>query len=238
MNERLQKVVARSGLCSRRAAEELIRAGRITVDGVLAHLGQKIETNEEKVEVDGIALPVAPGLVYYLLNKPAGVISTAEDTHGRATVVDLVPAEPRVFPVGRLDQDSGGLLLLTNDGDLAQRITHPSHGVTKTYAVLVEGSPRAAEVRSLTRGVQLDDGPAQAIAARIVESMDGMTLLELVMGEGRKREVRRMCEAIGCSVTALFRTAIGPLKDGNLREGEWRSLTIEEVRSLYGASVR
>lgn len=237
MNERLQKVVARSGLCSRRAAEELIREGRILVDGTVAHLGQKIDPEVERVEVDGISLPVEPGLVYYLLNKPPGVISTAEDTHGRPTVLDLVPGETRVFPVGRLDQASEGLILLTNDGDLAQHVTHPSRGVTKTYAALVAGMPKPAEVRRLTQGVELDDGPARAIAARILDSSDGNTMLEIVMGEGRKREVRRMCEAIGAPIVRLFRSAIGPLQDVNLKSGEWRHLTITEIRSLYGTTV-
>lgn len=237
MNERLQKVVARSGLCSRRAAEELIRAGRIKVDGSVAHLGQKIDPALERVEVDEVALPVAPGLVYFLLNKPAGVVSTAEDTHGRTTVVDLVPEGARVFPVGRLDLDSEGLILLTNDGDLAQHITHPSNRVTKTYTALVHGTPKPADVRRLIDGVELDDGPARAVSARIVDALGENTMLEIVMGEGRKREVRRMCSAIGLPVITLFRSAIGPLRDGNLKSGEWRPLTIDEVRSLYGTTA-
>lgn len=236
MIERLQKVIARAGLCSRRAAEELIREGRVTIDGTVAHLGQKIDPETEKVQVDGVPLPVAPDLVYYLLNKPVGVVSTAEDTHGRRTVVDLVPAEPRVFPVGRLDQDSTGLIVMTNDGDLAHHITHPSGEVTKTYAVLLDRTVSPADVRRLVEGVDLDDGPAAALSARILDRLSDRTLLEIVMGEGRKREVRRMCEAIGAEVVTLFRSAIGPLTDGDLREGQWRLLSIEEVRSLYGAS--
>ena len=229
-------MVARSGLCSRRAAEELIRAKRITVDGIVAHLGQKLDPEIEKVAVDGVPLPVASGLVYYLLNKPKGVISTAEDTHDRPTVLDLVPREPRVFPVGRLDLNSQGLILLTNDGDLANHVTHPRFGVTKTYKALVRGKPTNSEVRRLREGVDLDDGPARAIQARIVDSTDQTTLLEIVMGEGRKREVRRMCEAIGAPAMTLFRSAIGSVHDGELKEGEWRRLTLEEIRSLYGES--
>lgn len=236
MIERLQKVIARAGLCSRRAAEELIREGRVVIDGTVAHLGQKIDPETEKVLVDGVPLPVAPDLVYYLLNKPVGVVSTAEDTHARRTVVDLVPAEPRVFPVGRLDQDSTGLIVMTNDGDLAHHITHPSREVTKTYAVLLDRTVSPADVRRLVEGVDLDDGPAAALSARILDRLSDRTLLEIVMGEGRKREVRRMCEAIGAKVVTLFRSAIGPLTDGDLREGQWRVLSIEEVRSLYGAS--
>lgn len=229
--------MARSGLCSRRRAEELIRDGRVTVDGTVAHLGQKIDPAREKMQVDGVALPIAPDLVYYLLNKPAGVVSTAEDTHTRRTVVELVPDHPRVFPVGRLDQNSTGLILLTNDGDLAQHVTHPSNGVTKTYAVLVEGAISTAETRRLVEGVELEDGQARALAARVLDRSGDQTLLEIVMGEGRKREVRRMCDAIGVGVVTLFRTAIGPLADGDLREGQWRELTIEEIRSLYGTST-
>jgi 23S rRNA pseudouridine2605 synthase len=235
LNERLQKVIARSGLCSRRNAELLIGERRVVVDGTIAHLGQKIDPEIERIEVDGVALPVAPGLVYFLLNKPQGVISTAEDTHARQTVVDLVPRETRVFPVGRLDQDSEGLILLTNDGDLAQHITHPSNQVTKTYAALIQGLPKPGQVRSLADGIELDDGLARAISARIVDSSGGNTMIEIVMGEGRNREVRRMCEAIGFPVVRLFRTAIGPLKDGNLKSGGWRSLSIDEIRSLYAA---
>lgn len=235
MNERLQKVMARSGLCSRRNAELMIGAGRVVVDGTVAHLGQKIDPATERVEVDGVALPVAPGLVYFLLNKPPGVISTAEDTHDRQTVVDLVPRETRVFPVGRLDQDSEGLILLTNDGDLAQHITHPSNQVTKTYAALIHGRPRPGEVRRLADGIELEDGLARAISARVVDSSGDNTMIEIVMGEGRNREVRRMCEALGFPVVRLFRTAIGPIKDGNLKSGDWRNLSIDEIRLLYAA---
>ncbi len=236
MSERLQKVMARSGLCSRRSAEELIRAGRVTVDGVPAHLGQKIDVEQVAVEVDGIALPVAPGLVYYLLNKPVGVVSTAADTHGRPTVVDLVPAEPRVFPVGRLDQDSHGLILLTNDGEFAQRVTHPGFGVVKTYTVLADGRLSQSAVRRLVEGVVLEDGIARALDARVIDRLGDQTLLELTMGEGRKREIRRMCDAVGAPVVDLFRTAIGPLRDPGLKSGEWRLLDIGEIRSLYAGT--
>ena len=214
----------------------MIREGRVTVDGTVAHLGQKIDPETEKVQVDGVALPVAPDLVYYLLNKPVGVVSTAEDTHSRRTVVDLVPAEPRVFPVGRLDQNSTGLIVMTNDGDLTQHLTHPSGEVTKTYAVLVDKTIAPGEVRRLVEGVDLDDGPAAALSARILDRSTDQTLLEIVKGEGRKREVRRMCAAIGAEVVTLFRSAIGAVSDGDLREGQWRVLSIEEIRSLYGAS--
>jgi 23S rRNA pseudouridine2605 synthase len=234
---RLQKLMAHVGITSRRGAEEMIKAGRVTVDGVPAHLGQKVVPETVVVEVDGVRLPIRPDLVYYLVNKPAGVVSTASDPHGRPTVVDLVPPEPRVYPVGRLDADSEGLLLLTNDGDLTNLLTHPSHGVPKTYSVLVGGVPAASEVQQLTTGVDLDDGPASALSARLLDTSPSQAQLEVVMGEGRKREVRRMCEAIGYPVIRLFRTAIGPLQDLHLKAGTWRVLTIEEVRSLYAAAT-
>ncbi|MGZ8754608.1 MAG: pseudouridine synthase [Acidimicrobiia bacterium] len=234
---RLQKLIAHSGITSRRGAEEMIRAGRVTVDGSPAHLGQKVDRESVRVEVDGVPLPIRPGLVYYLLNKPVGVVSTARDPRGRPTVIGLVPPDPPVYPVGRLDADSEGLLVLTNDGDLTNLITHPSYGVTKTYTVLIDGMPTQAQVRSLVAGVDLEDGPAAAISARLIDSSRNRALLEMTMGEGRKREVRRMCEAIGFPVVRLFRIAIGPLTDSDLKSGEWRTLTMEEVRSLYAATT-
>lgn len=212
----------------------MIRRGRVTVDGEPAHLGQKIDPDEARVEIDGIPLPVRPGLVHYLLHKPTGVISTASDPQGRTTVVDLVPSATRVYPVGRLDADSAGLIILTNDGDLANHVTHPSHGVTKTYVARVTGSPRPRTARALVAGIELDDGPARALEARVLDATSDEALIELVMGEGRNREVRRMLEAAGHPVTRLMRTAIGPIRDRSLGPGEWRTLTVDEVRSLYG----
>jgi len=238
MMERLQKLIAHSGLTSRRGAEEMIREGRVTVDGVAAHLGQKINPETAAVEVDGVPLPVAPGLVYYLLNKPVDVISTADDAHGRPTVVDLVSSDTRVYPVGRLDSDSEGLILLTNDGTLTERLTHPRYGVEKTYLVRVAGTATSARLRRLREGVELDDGVARPVSVRVVDRLDTEALIEIVMGEGRKREVRRMCEAVGLPVVRLVRTSIGPLTDHALRPGESRRLKVEEVRSLYAAAGR
>lgn len=213
----------------------MIRAGRVTVDGQPAHLGQKVDPATARVEVDGVPLPIKPGLVYYLLYKPAGVVSTASDPQGRPTVVDLVPRETRVYPVGRLDVDTEGLLILTNDGDLAERLTHPSHQVPKTYLARVSGEPGRAALRALTDGVQLDDGPGRAQRARLVSRRAGEALVEVVMGEGRKREVRRLLAAVGHPVQALVRTAIGPISDPALPPGTWRGLTLDEVRRLYMA---
>jgi 23S rRNA pseudouridine2605 synthase len=230
--ERLQKVLAAVGWGSRRTCEDLIREGRVTVNGEVAVLGRRVDSANDLVEVDGAPVGVRPGLVYYLLNKPVGVVSTASDTHGRPTVVELVPSTPRVFPVGRLDADTEGLLLLTNDGQLANRIAHPRHGVAKEYLVEVAGgavSPGA--LRQLREGIELDDGltsPAQAS-----QSMPGV--LRIVIHEGRNRQVRRMCEAIGHPVTRLVRTRIGPLTDRSLAPGAWRELTTGEWRALAEA---
>ncbi len=236
--ERLQKVIARSGLASRRVAEEWIAAGRVSVDGVVAHLGQKVDPELARVEVDGVRLPVRPGLVYYLVNKPPGVTSTTADPHATRPVTELVPAEPRVFPIGRLDVDSEGLLLLTNDGDLANLVTHPRYGVEKTYLARVRGRPDRDAMRKLAGGVDLEDGPAAALRAKLVDRHGDEALVEVVMGEGRKREVRRMLDAVGHPVVRLVRTAIGPLRDRGLKPGEWRPLTVAEVRSLYEAAGR
>ena len=226
--ERLQKVLARVGFGSRRVCEELIAEGRVTVNGDVAVLGRRVDPDADRVEIDGVPIGIRPGLVHYLLNKPRGVVTTAADTHGRPTVVDLVPAEPRVFPVGRLDVDTEGLLLLTNDGELAQRLTHPSFGVEKEYVAEVEGRPSPAAVRRLREGVELDDGRTAPAKVALVEP----NVLRLVIHEGRNRQVRRMCEAVGHPVVRLVRTRIGPVGDRTLAPGEWRVLTADEVNAL------
>lgn len=231
--ERIQKVLARIGIGSRRACEELIAAGRIRVNGEVPSPGRRVRLDEDRIELDGIPLPVRPGLVHYLLNKPAGVVSTAEDTHGRPTVVSLVPAEPRVYPVGRLDQDSEGLLVLTNDGELTHRLTHPSFGVPKEYLVHVEGRPAAGALRRLRQGIDLEEG--RTAPARV--SALGPGLLRVVIHEGRNRQVRRMCEAVGHPVVRLIRTRIGPITDPTLAPGAYRPLRLAEVRALNAAAV-
>ncbi len=230
--ERLQKVLAATGFGSRRSCEELIAAGRVTVNGEVAVLGRRVDPEHDLVEVDGAPIGVRPGLVYYLLNKPTGVVSTSRDTHGRPTVVDLVPSEPRVYSVGRLDADTEGLLLLTNDGELANRIAHPSGGVDKEYLATVRGgrvTPSA--IRSLREGIELDDG--RTAPAKV--SQPDVGVLRLTIHEGRNRQVRRMCEAVGHPVERLVRTRIGPLADRSLRPGEWRELTADERRALVEA---
>ena len=228
----MQKAIARSGLMSRRAAEEAIKAGRVLVNGEPIVLGDRVDVDQDTVTIDGVPTPVDPDLQTYLLNKPLGVISTADDPQGRATVVDLIDATVRLYPVGRLDADSEGLLLVSNDGELTNRVTHPGFGITKTYLAMVEGAPTPAAVRRLTEGVELEDGPARARAARVVDAHGDRALVEMVMLEGRNREVRRMLEAIGHPVTRLVRTAIGPITDPDLAPGKWRRLTAAEIRRL------
>ena len=229
--ERLQKVLARVGIGSRRVCEDLIAEGRVTVDGEVAVLGRRVDVETALIELDGAPIGVRPDLVHYLLNKPAGVVTTADDPQGRPTVVGLVPAEPRVFPVGRLDFDTEGLLLLTNDGELAHRLTHPSFGVEKEYVVELEGSPSRAALRRLREGVELDDGTTAPARAALLEP----SVVRLTVHEGRNRQVRRMCDAVGHPVVRLIRTRIGPLADRSLAPGAWRELTGDEVRSLQRA---
>ena len=229
--ERLQKVLARVGLGSRRVCEDLIAEERVKVNGEIAELGRRVDPERDLVEVDGAPIGIRPGLVHYLLNKPAGVVTTASDPQGRPTVMGLVPAEPRVFPVGRLDMDTEGLLLLTNDGELANRIAHPSHGVEKEYLAEVRGTPSRAALRQLREGVELDDGPTAPATAALVDA----SLVKLTIHEGRNRQVRRMLEAVGHPVTRLIRVRIGPISDRRLAPGAWRELSGDELRALQTA---
>jgi 23S rRNA pseudouridine2605 synthase len=231
--ERLQKALARAGLGSRRVAEALIGAGRVRVNGEVARLGDRADPGTDRIEVDGVVVGVRPGLVHYLLNKPAGVVTTASDPQGRPTVVGLVPAEPRVFPVGRLDAETEGLLLLTNDGELAHRLTHPSFGVEKEYLAEVDGRPTRGALRRLREGVDLEDGRTAPARASLV----GDRLLRITVHEGRKRQVRRMCDAVGLPVRRLVRVRIGPITDRRLAPGEWRALEQDEVRALERAAA-
>ena len=231
--ERLQKVLARIGIGSRRVCEDLIAEGAITVNGEVAVLGRRVDVDNDEIAINGVIIGIRPGIVHLLLNKPTGVITTADDPHGRPTVLELVPDEPRVFPVGRLDMDTEGLLLLTNDGDLAHRLTHPSFGVEKEYIAHVEGEPTRGELRLLREGVELEDGMTAPAKAALV----GPGILRLTIHEGRNRQIRRMCEAVGHPVIRLIRTRIGPLADRKLKPGEWRPLTGPELRSLEKAAV-
>ncbi|MFT7645608.1 MAG: 23S rRNA pseudouridine2605 synthase [Candidatus Poriferisodalaceae bacterium] len=229
--ERLQKVLGRAGFASRRAVENLITEGRVAVNGKTSRLGDRAGAGD-RIDVDGVPVVVDPNIVHYLLHKPAGVVSTADDPQGRPTVVGLVPDVQRVYPVGRLDLETEGLLILTNDGDLTQRLTHPSFGVQKEYLAQVEGVPSRHALRQLREGVELDDG--MTAPAKVSAPQDGM--LKIVIHEGRNRQIRRMCEAVGHPVLRLVRTRIGTLSDASLGPGEWRALSRDEVRTLFAAA--
>ena len=231
---RIQKLLARAGVGSRRVGDELVAAGRVRVNGEPVGPGRRVDPELDRVEVDGVPVAVRPGLVHYLLNKPVGVVSTASDPDGRPTVVSLVPGEPRVYPVGRLDSDSEGLILLTNDGDLAHRLTHPRFGVEKEYLAHVDGGALSPhQLRRLREGVDLDDGTTAP--ARVSQPSPG--LLRITIHEGRNRQVRRMCSAVGHPVLRLVRVRIGPLRDPDLGPGEWRPLGTGELHALQAASA-
>lgn len=230
--ERLQKVLARAGIASRRKAEALIEAGRVSVGGEVARLGQRVRQGED-VRVDGVRLPAAAEDVTYLLNKPVGFVTTVRDEHGRATVMDLVPAAPGLHPAGRLDRDSEGALILTTDGDLTLHLSHPRYGHVKEYRVwCAEGAPTAATLARLEAGIVLEDGPARALEARAADAGCILTL-----GEGRNRQVRRMLAAVGHEVTRLQRTRIGDLELGDLEIGAYRRLGTRELERLRAPRV-
>jgi len=223
---RLNAYLARAGVASRRKADELIKAGRVRVNGEPGQLNTFVQTTDT-VEVDGA--PVAKQrLAHLLLHKPAGVVTTASDPQGRRTVVELVPGEPRVVPVGRLDADTTGALLLTNDGPLSHRLAHPRYGVEKTYVAEVEGAPTKATIAKLEEGVDLDDGPTAPAKARLIAK----NRIELTIHEGRNRQVRRMLEAVGHPVLHLHRSTYAGLTLEGLEPGQWRELEPSEVRSL------
>ena len=236
--ERIQKVLARAGVGSRRAVEELVAAGRIRVNKKAAHLGQRIDPSKDKVEVDGSFVPLDPALVYYLLNKPSGIVTTTSDPEGRPTVLDVVDLEVRVWPVGRLDIDTEGALVLTNDGELTNRLTHPSLGVPKTYLAEVRGAVKTRTLKQLARGIDLEDGPTGAATVGIVDRMATTTLVEITIAEGRNRQVRRMFDAVGHPVVRLARIAIGPVTLGRLKPGTYRRLSPAEVGALFGTPAR
>lgn len=234
---RLQKLLAQSGVASRRKCEELMLDGLVEVDGeVVTRLGTKVDPRTAVIRVDGRRLPPVSDHVYLALNKPRGVVSTMSDPEGRRSLGDLVAERPeRLFHVGRLDTDTDGLILLTNDGDFAQRLAHPSYEVDKTYVAEVAGVPERATLQQLRDGVELDDGPVQVSQVRIVTSQPDKAVVELVIHEGRNRIVRRLLEHVGHPVRRLTRTAIGPVVLQRLRRGELRELTTEELGALLEA---
>jgi 23S rRNA pseudouridine2605 synthase len=231
--ERLQRLLARAGYGSRRAAERLIVEGRVRVNGTVATLGDRADPADDEVEVDGLPVNLDPNVRYYALHKPPGVVTTMRDPQGRTDIRRYLPTGgPRVFPVGRLDRDSEGLLLLTNDGDLANGLMHPRFGIEKEYLAEVEGVPTERHAARLKRGVALDDGPARAKDARVAGRAAGRGAMRVVMTEGRKREVRRLLAAVGLPVTRLVRVRVGPVRLERLGPGEVRELTHEEVVAL------
>jgi pseudouridine synthase len=234
--ERLQKILSQAGVASRRASEQLMRDGRVSVNGVtITELGTKADPAGDDIRVDGRRIRVAASHRYILLNKPRGYVSTRSDPERRPTVIDLLRGvREYVYPVGRLDYDSEGLLILTNDGDLAARLTHPRHGVPRVYEARVAGIPDAHDLDRLRRGVTIDDRrtrPADVSLTPADRARGGAVLL-ITVREGRNRQVRKMCDAIGHPVDALRRVAIGPIRDTRLKPGQWRDLTPDEVRKL------
>ena len=234
--ERLQKLIAAAGLCSRRAAEELLRAGRVQLNGRVAELGEKADPLRDRIRVDGRPLQRRVEPLLLLLNKPMGVLSSCRDPRGRPTVLDLLPPElaagQGLHPVGRLDADSRGALLLTNQGDLTLRLTHPRYGHPKTYRVWVEGQPAATVLERWSAGVPLDGRASQAVGLQVLQRRSGRTLLQLTMAEGRNRQIRRTAELLRHPVLDLQRVAIGPVSLGALTEGSWRRLDHQEWRAL------
>ncbi|MBW3662943.1 MAG: rRNA pseudouridine synthase [Actinobacteria bacterium] len=228
-------MLAAAGVASRRASEELIADGRVTVDGRVATLGDKADPTEAEIRVDGERVNVRPDLVYVALNKPQGVVTTADDPEGRPTFVDLVNLPQRLFPVGRLDKDTEGLLLLTNDGDLAHKLMHPSYEVPRVYLALIRGDVRRPTLDALRDGVELEDGPARPRSVRLVDHNAGRTLLEIVLTEGRNREVRRLVGGVGLMLERLARVGYGGVELGELRQGKWRFLTQPEIGQLFAA---
>ncbi|MFT4745254.1 MAG: 23S rRNA pseudouridine2605 synthase [Nitriliruptoraceae bacterium] len=233
--QRLQKILANSGVASRRASEDLISGGRVTVNGQTATLGQKVQAETDDIRVDGERVIVDVSMVYVLLNKPQGVVTTADDPQGRITVVDMVEVAARVFPVGRLDIDTEGLLLLTNDGDLTHKLLHPSYEVERSYLALIKGKVRRHVLAQIRDGVELEDGIAKPKRIRVLEDHSDNTLLEIVMTEGRKREVRRMIAEVGLNLDRLARTTYAGVELGELRQGKWRHLTHTEVSMLHAS---
>ncbi len=239
---RIQKVLSEQGVCSRRAAEQIIAQGRVTLNGRPVSVGDKMDTQKDLLAVDGqpVRIPKKTEYYYYMLHKPRGYVTTMSDERGRKTVVDLMEDTPvRVYPVGRLDKDSEGLLLMTNDGAFANLLSHPSHGVSKTYRVTVHPHATEEQVLQLSDGVVLDDGVRTRPAViRIAADEPGRTVMEMTIKEGRNRQIRRMCEAVGLTVARLRRISLGPVRLGMLPPGKYRELTPAEVAALRGSAQK
>ena len=236
--ERVQRSLARAGYGSRRASEDLIREGRVTINGRVASLGDRVDPQTDVVEVDGARVVTDPGARTFALHKPAGVVSSLKDPQGRPDLTAYLPTDTRVVPVGRLDRETEGLLLLTGDGELANRLMHPRFGVEKEYLAEVDGAPTSKQLAELRRGVELEDGVAKPRSARVVDAAGERAAIRLVLAEGRKREVRRMLQAVGLPVRRLVRVRVGPVRLGTLSAGELREIGGEELSALYRAPGR
>lgn len=238
--ERLQKFLAHAGIGSRRSCEELILQGKVKVNGfIVTALGTKIDPDNDKVEIDNNIIKSKEDMVYVLLNKPDGYVTTSKDPQGRPTVIDLIKrVNKRIYPVGRLDYQTEGLLLLTNDGELAYRLTHPKYKVKKVYQALVKGNPDEKTLQKLRKGIILEDGITQPAQVKILNKIKENTLLELAIHEGRNRQVRRMCKAINHPVLNLKRTQIGFLTLGSLPKGQFRFLTSKEIEQLKSMAIK
>lgn len=238
-SERLQKIIAAAGLASRRGAEEMIGSGRVTVNGRRAQLGDRADPNTDDIRVDGQRVSMPQVHSYIALNKPPGYVSSLRSTHGERTVTELVPAASRLFPVGRLDKETSGLLLMTNDGDWANLVTHPSHGIVKEYRALVRGAPDESALENLRHGVTLPGGIVTASAdVRRIGDDRGSTWLSFRVIEGKKRQIRLMALEVGHPIVALQRVRIGPIQLGSLPEGAWRRLAAEEVDEIRDIARR
>ncbi|MGH2597140.1 MAG: pseudouridine synthase [Actinomycetota bacterium] len=235
--ERVQRALARAGFGSRRGCEELIVEGRVTVNGTVATLGDRLDPEADSIAVDGVTVNLDPNVRYYALHKPPGVVTTMKDPQGRPDIRSFLPKEgPRVFPVGRLDRDSEGLLLLTNDGELGNRLLHPKYAIEKEYLAEVDGVPTDRQIGRIRRGVELDDGLAKPASARLVATTGARGAVRITMTEGRKREVRRLLAEVGLPVTRLVRLRVGPVKLGDLAPGAVRELSPEEIQALARAA--
>jgi len=231
--QRLQKILSEAGVASRRKAEELIREGRVTVNGRKAQIGDKADAFRDHIKVDGHRMASLPAKVHLLLNKPRGIVTTADDPEGRTTVMDLIKMEKtRLFPVGRLDCDAEGLLLLTNDGEMAHKLSHPSSRIPRTYQVKVKGKPTPDEIRKLSRGIFLEDGPTAPCQISLLKETEENQWLEMILFEGRNRQIKRMWEKLGYPVLKLKRVGFSGLALGGLKPGEYRPLRPEEVEKL------
>lgn len=234
MEERLQKYLASCGVASRRMSEEIIKSGRVAVNGqIVTEMGVKIKIGTDKVTVDGKDITPEEEHVYLMLNKPEGYVTTAHDPQGRPTVLDLVAEVPqRVFPIGRLDVDTEGLIFLTNDGELAYRLTHPKFAVTKVYHALVTGKPSEDKLDRMRNGLKLEDGMTKPCTVKVIRRYNHKTMLEITISEGRNRQVRRMCQAIGNPIIELERVKIENIELSQVKRGQYRKLTLEELAPL------